>query len=119
MKKHLADIISKLHSLILIVAIFGWIIGNTSWLKVYVVALGVILIQWLSCQNRCVLTIWEDQLRDKRIVTPTESPDETFIGRVIHKLVGWRPSDQWVNMVSYALIIVLMLIAFFRIHYGI
>lgn len=118
MKLTLAEAIKRLHTFILIIAIAGWVLPYQSWLEGYVALLGTILVQWLFLDNKCILTIWENRLRNGS--TPeTAVHDETFIARTVNHLCGWQPSDNLVNLVSYVTIIILMAIAVARLRYNI
>ena len=117
MRLTVANVIQKIHLLVILLAVTGWALLGGIWLRVYCASLILILIQWLLFENRCVLTVWEDLLRHGH--SPTERRAEnTFVGRPIQKLTGKTPSYTVVNSVSYGIHVLTILATLYRIWRG-
>ena len=117
MRLAIANLIQKIHLLVVLLAVTGWGIFDGLWLRLYGLSLIVILIQWLLFENRCVLTIWEDLLRHGH--SPKElRVENTFIGRTVQKITGKTPSFTLLNTVTYGLLILAIIATFYRISRG-
>ena len=110
-----ANIIKHLHNGVLIVALTGWLYGDTLWLLGYLVLLTVILCQWILNDNRCVLTVVENNLRGHR-VTETPTAESTFVGQIWKKWFGYTPTYTFINRLSYAVVVFLMIITILRLR---
>lgn len=98
MKLLLAQIIHHTHTAIVAFLLLGWLLPTAAMLQIYVIVMIAIMGQWAACDNKCILTIWEDKLRGHAV-----AGSESFIGRVIEKLTGWRPSEKAISRLAYSI----------------
>jgi hypothetical protein len=112
MKLILARFIHHAHTAIVAFSLIGWLLPTTEMLQIYIVIMVAIMGQWAVCDNKCILTIWEDKLRGNKAVPGSES----FIGQVIFRLMGWKPSEKNVDRLSYSIGCACVLGAIIRIR---
>lgn len=113
MKSALAGLIRNLHTLIILIALVGWLSPSLDQLKAYCVFMVLVMGQWAVCDNRCVLTIWEDKLRG----APEGAGSESFIGKLLGRTIGWRPSERTVTIMSYGIGMLCLSLALLRISF--
>jgi hypothetical protein len=118
MRSKIADLTRLLHVGVIVTAVFGWLISDPVWLRSYIALLTLILVQWLINNDQCVMTDWETRLRHGFSAKDKE-PENTFIGQMFHRLSGRYPTYKQINAVSYASIILFMMIAFGRLYFEI
>lgn len=107
-----AGVIRYLHMAVLAVALLGWLAPSQELLKAYAVFMILTMLQWSVCNNRCILTIWEHKL------TGVDSGPgaESFIGRILTKLTGRKPSSRFVDGLSYSIGTICLLLALLRLY---
>jgi hypothetical protein len=59
---------------------------------------------------KCLLTVWENQLREKAGETVEEG---TFIGRMLHEILFWQVSPEILRIVYYLSGLAVLLIFIF------
>jgi hypothetical protein len=99
MKLILAQIIHHAHTGIVAFSLVGWLLPTPEMLQIYILIMVAIMGQWAVCDNKCILTIWEDKLRGQA----HQAGSESFIGRVLERLTGWKPSEKAVDRLSYSI----------------
>jgi hypothetical protein len=73
----LANFLTVLHFLIGVYVNFGWIVLEEKYLLYYIASIVIMQILWVVYDDQCILTIWENELRD---LPPN---DEIFIKKII------------------------------------
>ena len=111
MKFFMADVIHHLHTAVVLLSIGGWMMPNENLLKGYIVFMIAIMAQWALYGNRCILTVWEDELRGKG----SQSGTESFIGTLIKRISGYQPSERFVDLMSYGIGVACVLLAVTRL----
>jgi hypothetical protein len=117
MRLVLAELVGRLHLIVVLLTLTGWLFLDGMWLRLYGLCLGIILLQWLLLENRCILTIWEDLLRHGHSHNQKRA-ENTFIGRIIKQITGRTPSYRVLNAMSYSLLTLAIIATWYRISRG-
>ena len=99
-----ADFIFGLHVLLLLFVVLTPFIGTPEWILIDLMLMVSIYLHWIVNDNTCALTVLEKTLRG----TPDDK--ETFFGRLFGEMYTFGRD----NKLSWAIIVVLMLVATYR-----
>lgn len=91
---------------------FGWLLPFGMALAFYMVVLPVIAVQWLLNQGSCVLNNFESWLRHGSWRDPRNPEEAGWLAMLAHWLFRWRPSRSTLDVLSYATVAGLWMLAF-------
>jgi len=104
MNELVADFIFGLHVLLMIAVLVTPFIGTQKWILIDLMFMLSVYIHWLLNDNTCALTVVEKMVRG------TPDDESTFFGRLFGKAYEFGRD----NKMSWAIIVILMLIATYR-----
>jgi hypothetical protein len=93
--------------------LLGWAIGwrwvRNFWFRITHLLAIVIVVAEEGFGVRCPLTIWEEYFRRQAGQSVT---GETFVGRLLHALLFYEETPQWVFIAIHVAVGVLVLVTF-------
>jgi hypothetical protein len=92
--------------------VLGWMVPVAMALAFYLVLLPVVAVQWLINRGSCVINNIETWLRHGRWRDPRNPEEGGWLQMLAHRLFRRRPSHATLDMLSYASIAALWLLAF-------
>ena len=90
MRHLLAEFLKISHLLIVAFVLFGWASPFFPLLAAHLIFVPLMILQWRLANDECLLTRWENRLRNK-------PPSEQFIRPILIQVFGAAPEKQMLD----------------------